>query len=125
MPQATGQIKPDKIRLMRKDPTIFLARLMVRAGIISATWAVESDEAIDKERVDYIEMHTAKLKDDFLDDATRGLIDFGWQGFEKLSINEDGKYRVQKLKPLLRVSILLTYFVKDIDLPSIYMCKTP
>ncbi len=103
MPLAPGSLKPDKIRLMRKDPTIFLARLMVRAAIASAAWAVESDEGVDQDRVDFIESNVTRLRADYLDAVTRGTLDFGWQAFEKIgTITPEGNFEIVWLKPLLQ-----------------------
>jgi hypothetical protein len=94
--------KHSKIRLMRKDPTIFLARLMLRAAIISAAWSTEADLTVDIAVKDYIDAEAQRLKADYLEDCTRGVIDFGWQPFEKISAIKDGMYHVSSLKPLLQ-----------------------
>lgn len=94
--------KPDKIREMRRDPTIRLARLMVRAPILSTPWSVECDDAslqgAANEIVSMVEPHRFKI----LQSATMGLIDFGWQAYEKVFEIRDGYFKLKRLKPLLQ-----------------------
>jgi hypothetical protein len=97
-----GKIDPKKIRDMRRDPTIFLARLMVRAAIISTGWSTEMNDAADEAIKLEVDKFAQPLRHKYLDDATRGIIDYGWQAFEKLSRIVAGQYTIVGLKPLLQ-----------------------
>lgn len=97
-----GTITPDKIRLMRKDPTIGLARLMIRSPIVASSWAVERDDIALQPIADAIYRQLMPLRFRFLEAASQGLIDFGWQAFEKVWSVKDGKFYIKKLKPLLQ-----------------------
>jgi hypothetical protein len=100
--QAPGSIKYDKIRLMRKDPTIFLARLMIRSPIIASSWTIERDDAELQVIADEVSAQLMPLRFRFLEAASQGLIDFGWQAFEKVWVVENGRYTIKKLKPLIQ-----------------------
>ncbi len=100
--QAPDFIKFIDIRKMRKDPTIFLARLMVRSPIIASAWTIERDDATLQPVADFISAQLMPLRFRFLEAASQGLIDFGWQGFEKVWVVKDGLFTIKRLKPLLQ-----------------------
>jgi hypothetical protein len=100
--QAPGSLKYDKVRRMRKDPTIALARLMVRSPIIASSWTVERDDASLQPIADTISSQLIPLRFRFLEAASQGLIDFGWQAFEKVWTVKDGVFVIKKLKPLMQ-----------------------
>jgi hypothetical protein len=87
---------------MRKDPTIALARLMVRSPIIASSWTVERDDASLQPIADTISSQLIPLRFRFLEAASQGLIDFGWQAFEKVWTVKDGVFVIKKLKPLMQ-----------------------
>jgi hypothetical protein len=69
---------------------------------MSASWSTESDNIVDDSIATYINTEAQRLKNDYLEDCTRGVIDFGWQGFEKINAIDDGLYKIRSLKPLLQ-----------------------
>lgn len=87
---------------MRRDPTIKLARLMVRAPIMATGWTVECDTPGLRELADIVSSMVMPLRFRFLESATAGLIDFGWQSYEKVYEISGGLYSLRKLKPLLQ-----------------------
>jgi hypothetical protein len=100
--QAPGSLKFADVRNMRKDPTIFLARLMVRSPIIASAWTIERDDESLQSIADWVYAQLAPLRFRFLEAASQGLIDFGWQAFEKVWEVKDGLFVIKKLKPLLQ-----------------------
>jgi hypothetical protein len=90
----------DTYRTMRKDPTIALARAMAIAPIVAGEWMVEADDEIDEERVKFIQDQFLGIREPFIDSSLHGGIDFGWQPFEKIFEEKDGKIILKKLKPL-------------------------
>jgi len=87
---------------MRKDPTIALARLMVRAPIIAGSWTIECDDDKLKEVADMLALQVLPLRYRLLESATQGLIDFGWQPYEIVWGVQDSKFVISKIKPLLQ-----------------------
>lgn len=94
-------IRPRDIRAMRRDPTIRIARLMVRAPIVSTAWTVEKDSDAYKEIADFVSEQVKPLRFRFLESVTRGVIDYGWQPYEKYFVYRDGYFHI-RLKPLLQ-----------------------
>lgn len=91
-----------KVRQMRKDPTVALARQLSIAPIIAASWSYESAEGAAPGSRDFIEKQIKPLRLGFLRACFLGCVDFGWQTFEKVKcVNDDGWTRLRKLKPLL------------------------
>jgi hypothetical protein len=91
-----------KIRKMRKDPTIALARLAFAAPILMSEWTLDvSGEAPEGAR-ESIEQSFVRRRSRILEAAVYGCMDFGWQGFEKVfEPMEDSDLLDCKLKPLL------------------------
>lgn len=106
-----------KVRNMRRDPTIGFARDLVLAPFLAASWTMEVDADPDwtNEEVELAE-HVSdfqlgqmnKVRTRLLRSAVLGMVDFGWQGFEKVyGPHRDEKLKetligVRKLKPLLQ-----------------------
>jgi hypothetical protein len=97
-----NELNPRVVREMRRDPTIFLARLMVRAPILATTWTVECDDDNLQFIADFIDSQLMPKKDDILNASLTGLLDFGWQPFEKCFDIIDGQVHLTRLKPLLQ-----------------------
>jgi len=92
-----------RIREIRKDPTVRLARALARAPIVASQWSVEMKDGANAEARDLIEATMIPLRLMLLDTATAGGLDFGWQPYEMV-LGQDaklGKTVVTKLKPLL------------------------
>lgn len=92
-----------KVRKMRRDPTIGFARTMYTAPILAAEWTVVSDDPVFKDAESLIYNALVPHRRRFLKSALRGRMDWGWQGFEVvLKYTDDGAVSVRKLKPLLQ-----------------------
>lgn len=89
-------------RKIRKDPTIALARSLVIATLLSGEWSVEADEDVDDDVVEFITSTMLPLREEIVEAAAIGVIDFGWQAFEKVFKVRDGKIELKKMKPLLQ-----------------------
>jgi hypothetical protein len=94
-------IRPRDIRAMRRDPTIRIARMMVRAPIVSTLWSVEKDTKELQYIADFVAAEVLPLRFKFLETVTRGVIDHGWQPYEKFFQYKSGYYHID-LKPLLQ-----------------------
>ncbi len=92
-----------KIKLMRLQPTIAMARKLVIAPALASPWTVEATPEAPEGGKELIEemMFPARLR--LLESAMLGTIDYGWQGFEKV-FNTTMKKQVivTKFKPLLQ-----------------------
>lgn len=99
-PQSTGK-HLQKIRQMRKDPTIALARLAFAAPILMSEWALDvTDDAPEGAR-ELIDQTFVRRRSRILEAAVYGCMDFGWQGFEKVFEPLESGELDCKLKPLL------------------------
>ena len=100
-----------QLRLVRKDPTVSLARRLLVSSIQAGSWNIEADEGVPEEIVEYME-HVLPLRDWLVYNSVAfGQVDYGWQGFEKIfKVREDGRLVIDKLKPLLHdiTTILVT-----------------
>lgn len=87
-------------RQMRCDPTIALARMIVRAPVEGAKWSYAANDDVPDERTRFIqaaiEPHRAALVRGML-----GALDFGWQGFEIVFKPQAGRVAIERIKPLL------------------------
>lgn len=99
--QKSPAIAADKLLRMRKDPTIFLARLMVRAPILLSAWTVEKDNADLGPIAEFITQQLIPKREHILRAATANLIDWGWCAFEKVFLIKDGFIQLEALKTLL------------------------
>ena len=87
-------------RTMRKHPTLALARALGIAAIVAGEWRVESDDDADEDRVKFIQDMFLPIREPFLAAALYGGCDFGWQPFEKVFAEHEGRIILKKLKPL-------------------------
>jgi hypothetical protein len=93
----------NKVRLMRRDATLAFLREMFEAPILSSEWTVVCDEDRYEDAVESIEASTLPFKEKFLEDACRGLFDFGWQPYEVIKEqHSDGTFYVENYKSLLQ-----------------------
>ncbi len=88
-------------RMMRKDPTIALARALSAAPIVAAEWSVEADDDAPAEAVDLITKLFLPIREPLVERSLLGGIDFGHQPFEKVFAERDGYLQITKFKPLL------------------------
>jgi hypothetical protein len=90
-------------RVMRRNPTIALARAIATAPILSARWSVEATDDADAEIVSFVQQQMDRLWADFVSDALF-CFDYGFQSWEKVFAVADLNGRqyivLDKLKPL-------------------------
>jgi len=102
-----------KVRLMRRDPTFGLLRDVYAAALLGSEWNVELDHEEFKDAEKCIKDSIIPLRIQFLRDALRGFLDFGWQPYEvvKQIDEQTGLFYVSKLKGLLQdlTTILVDY----------------
>lgn len=102
-----------KVRLMRRDPTLGLLRDLYQAALLGSEWSVEVEHEEFKDAEKSIKDSTVPFRVQFLRDALRGYMDFGWQPYEVVKeLDEDtGLFRVKKYKGLLQdlTTILVDY----------------
>lgn len=97
-----------KVRTMRKDPTIALARALVTAPVLAARWSYEETANAPTGAREFIESEMNQVRLHLLRNIMTGWLDFGWSPFEKVFIvNDEGMMTVQKLKPLLQDQTLI------------------
>lgn len=89
----------DSYRIIRRQPTVSMARALSIAPVVAAEWSVESDDA-PEERVEFVR-ELVDLHESIMERALLGGIDFGWQPFEKVFGVRDGRIVLRKVKPLL------------------------
>ena len=68
-----------EVRVLRKDPTVALARAILAAPIISNEWRVEGS---DKKQVDLLKKVILPMREEFMRDAVYSCIDYGWHAWE-------------------------------------------
>lgn len=89
---------------MRRHPTIAFLRKMILAPMLAAPWAVTTGTS----RKDLEEIKTQTyndlqiLKTEYLRNTVRGLLDWGWQPFELIHSYLDGRWTIERLRPLLQ-----------------------
>ena len=95
-------------RLVRKHPTIALARAISAAPIMAAEWAVKSKDAMENGQqvpdawLNLIQDDLLPLRQTFLEAALfYGNVDFGYQSYEKVFQYRGDVMHLRKLKPLL------------------------
>jgi len=93
-----------KVRKMRRDPTIAFVRQLLLAPIMASDWAyVKLNDSVPEEVANKVSEFLEPLRFSFLMSSVYGCIDFGWQPFEKvLDVNSEGYTYIRKLKPLLQ-----------------------
>lgn len=93
-----------KVRTMRRDPTLAFVRDILSAPILASPWTVVTDDPKYKSAEEDILQNFEPKRFDFMQNAIRGLLDFGWQGYETVwAYNEQtGLVELAKLKPLLQ-----------------------
>ena len=91
-----------KVKRIRRDPTIALVRQLAVAPVLIAPWSYEEEEDKAPEGArDFIEEVFKPLRSRFLRQAFHGMIDYGWAPFEMIFELIGGQVRLTKLKNLL------------------------
>lgn len=93
----------NKVRTMRRHPTVKIVRMLSNACMALAKWSTETkNDAPDgaQEVVDDVRA----MQSHILISALPGMFDFGWQPYEKILRfdMECGRTKLRKLKPLLQ-----------------------
>ncbi len=70
-------------RKMLADPTIALARMVVRAPIEAGQWSFEARDDAPPGAVEFVQEVYESMRPQLVGEMLRAL-DFGWQGFEKI-----------------------------------------
>jgi len=93
-----------KIRQMRKDPTIALARELSVAAILASEWSIEEEDDAPEGASEFIGKNILPLRMHILKTSLFGCIDFGWQPYEKVFElkPQSNLIGLAKLKPLLQ-----------------------
>lgn len=92
-----------KVREMRRDATLGFVRDLYMAPILASEWTVVSEDPVYADAVDMLYRALVPRKNKIMRNVLRGLLDFGWQGFERVQeLNEDGQVTLKQLKPLLQ-----------------------
>jgi hypothetical protein len=89
-------------RLIRKDPTIALARALVAAPILAGKWSIECDEDAKDEMVDFLTKLFLELRPEIMEPAVYGCIDFGFSPFEVVLYLDRDQRTSCWFKPLLQ-----------------------
>lgn len=93
-------------RTIRKQPTVSLARALVKAAILAGSWNVDQDDDIEDEFgdeiKDFIRDQFEPIREHIIEKALDGGGDFGWAPFEIVFGHEDDKTIIEKMKPLLQ-----------------------
>lgn len=77
-------------RTIRKHPTVALARAFAIAPVVAAEWSIDADDPDPArpnemdERVRFIQDQLMPLRDEIVQIAMEGRIDYGWCPFEKV-----------------------------------------
>ncbi|HEU0228721.1 MAG TPA: hypothetical protein VFQ86_13360 [Arachidicoccus soli] len=94
-----------RIRMMRRDPTINLVRILSIAPILAAGWTVEETEEAKKwpEAKTFVEKEIEPFRLTLINKGMQGCLDFGWQSNEKVFeyLEKDNKIHIKKIKALL------------------------
>jgi len=100
-----------KLREMRRDPTIAMARWVSSASIISSNWSIEATKKAPPGAKEFIDEVMQPLRFHLLRTVVYGETDFGWQPFEKVWMLDDlGRVVPRKVKPLLQdITDILVY----------------
>lgn len=92
-----------KVREMRNQPTVRLARFLSAAPILAAPWSIEETDEAPEEAREFIDRELMPIKSHILGTSVYGCNDFGWQPYEKVYVlRPDGKIGIKKIKPLLQ-----------------------
>lgn len=100
-----GLLRPKRIREMRRDPTIFLARLMLRSPLIASKWSIEVDAAELQPIADELYKVIKPMYRRYMEDCSQGCVDFGWQPFEVVWNLENNHINPVLLKALLQENV--------------------
>jgi hypothetical protein len=91
------------VRKMRTDPTIALVRDAMFGALLSAEWVTQEFEGAPEGAKDWVNDQAQKVRYRTLYAAVQGLLDFGWQTYEKVyEVADNNHLTINKLKPLIQ-----------------------
>jgi hypothetical protein len=95
-------------RIIRRHPTVGLARALVKAAILAGSWSVEADDDIevDEERAtemkNFVRNQFVPIREHIIETTLDGANDFGWSPSELVYGQAEGRTTLAKYKPLLQ-----------------------
>lgn len=93
----------NKVREMRREPTIKLARALSIAPILAAPWSFEKEKNAPEGALEDMQRQLMPQRMNIMRTMMCGCTDYGWQGYEKIiDFDEYGRIVLKKLKPLLQ-----------------------
>ncbi len=95
-------LTPTRIREIRNDATVQLARQAVVSPIIHTPWNYNPTKDAPAGAVDEIVAIFEPLRDWLLQNAVYGALDFGWAPFEIIYVPKDGRVTITRFKQLLQ-----------------------
>lgn len=99
----SAEVSYKKLREMRRDPTISLARRLMLAPVLAAPWSIEAERGAPDGAKEFIAEQMQPLRTELLEVGFLGCTDFGWQPFEKVfTTNAAMEIIISKIKPLLQ-----------------------
>lgn len=110
--RVAGTLHYHRIREIRKDPTVQLARQAVVSPMIHTPWSYKSNSSVPSDAVDSLVEMMKHKRDWFLQNIVYGALDFGWSPFEVIYRPQDGMITIFNLKQLLQD---YTYILVYID----------
>ena len=107
-----GTLTYKVIDTLRKDATIALTRELMPGPILAANWNfgpseeyedLNGEDSVKEEWITFIKNDLMKVRDTFLINSIRGLLDYGWVPYEKVfKKGKDGYIHLHKLKQLVQ-----------------------
>lgn len=93
-----------KVRTMRRQPTVKLARELCIAPILASEWSIKTKDGAPDRAQEFIAENVLPLRIHLLRSSLFGCIDWGWQGYEKIFELDPvlRLLRIKKIKPLLQ-----------------------
>lgn len=95
-------LTPTRIRAIRNDATVQLARQAVVSPIIHTPWNYNPTKDAPEGAVDEIVTIFEPLRDWLLQNAVYGALDFGWAPFEIIYVPKEGRITITRFKQLLQ-----------------------
>ena len=108
--RVTGSLTYSRIRTIRKDPTVQLARQAVVSPMIHTPWSYKTAKNAPADAAEFVRDALEDKRDWFLQNIVYGALDFGWAPFEIIYRPKEGMISVDGFKQLLQdYSYILVY----------------
>lgn len=103
-----------RIRELRADPTIQLARWCILSQMIHTPWMYLNPKKLaTQEMLDFVDENLVPIRDLFLQQAVFGTSDFGWQPFEVVFKPQSGQIFIDNLKALLHEYTTILIYINN------------